>query len=205
MADAMIGSLSLATSIGDDDLFVLQQGNLAKRLRGETLTNYIDRNIISVTVTQLPSTASPTASYNRVTGRLTLGLPKGTGLKNIIAGENNEIIYIWDDDTRTTLGTVRGETGMSAYDYAVEYGNYSGTESEYGDLMAAMYNAAVAEADRVAAEEAREEHYQEIMDTTDEQLERFAQLMRYADSKVINTTLLLYRAGVRVYETTAML
>ena len=204
MADLPIGSLEAALDVYDSDLFVLEQNGRAMKLTGTRLASFIDRNIISVTVTTLPASASPTATYNRITGNLVLGLPRGRGINYISTDNNGGIIFTYDDGYQQTVASVKGDTGKSAYDYAVENG-YTGTEPEYAQLMVDLYNASLNEAERVASEAQRVEDYQYILDTTQEQLDKFDTLMRYADSIVINKTLLMYRGGVRLFDTTLML
>ena len=204
MADLPIGSLEAALEVYDSDLFVLEQNGQAMRLTGSKLASYIDRNIITVTVTTLDSSQAPTATYNRLTGNLILGIPKGIGIQNIYADNEGGIVFVYDDGRTQTVASVKGDTGKSAYDYAVENG-YTGTEPEYADLMLNLYNAAQNEQERVENEQQRMIDYQYILDTTNEQLTRFSDLMRYADSVVVNTTLLLYRGGVRLFDTTLML
>ena len=77
MADKTIGDLTQAESIGGEDLFVLQQNGEAKKLKGEQLIDYVTFNVISVTVETLPAGSQATATYNRTTGTLSLGIPQG--------------------------------------------------------------------------------------------------------------------------------
>ena len=77
MADKNIGDLTQAESIGSEDLFVLEQNGEAKKLKGEQLMDYITLNVISVTVETLPAGSQATATYNKTTGDLSLGIPQG--------------------------------------------------------------------------------------------------------------------------------
>ena len=77
MADKTIGDLTQAESIGGEDLFVLQQNGEAKKLKGSQLIDYVTFNVISVTVETLPAGSQATATYNRTTGTLSLGIPQG--------------------------------------------------------------------------------------------------------------------------------
>ena len=77
MADKTIGDLTQAESIGGEDLFVLEQGGEAKKLKGATLLDFVTLSVVSVTVTTLPAGSLATASYNKATGVLALGIPKG--------------------------------------------------------------------------------------------------------------------------------
>ena len=77
MADKTIGDLTQAESIGSEDLFVLQQNGEAKKLKGEQLIDYVTMDVISVTVETLPAGSQATATYNKTTGTLSLGIPQG--------------------------------------------------------------------------------------------------------------------------------
>ena len=77
MADKTIGDLTQAESIGGEDLFVLQQNGEAKKLKGEQLMDYVTLSVISVTVETLPAGSQATATYNKTTGALSLGIPQG--------------------------------------------------------------------------------------------------------------------------------
>ena len=77
MADKTIGDLTQAESIGNEDLFVLEQNGEAKKLKGEQLIDYVTFNVISVTVETLPAGSQATATYNEATGTLSLGIPQG--------------------------------------------------------------------------------------------------------------------------------
>lgn len=81
MADKAITELVQAQQINDDDLFVFEQNSVAKKLPGKTLLKYVAIDVMTVTVTTLPADSQATAVYNKQTGNLTLGIPRGaTGL-----------------------------------------------------------------------------------------------------------------------------
>lgn len=77
MADKAITDLTQATQITGDDLFVLEQSGEAKKLKGETLLDFVTLSVVSVTVTTLPAGSSATATYDKSTGTLALGIPQG--------------------------------------------------------------------------------------------------------------------------------
>ena len=77
MADKTISDLTQAESIGNEDLFVLEQNGEAKKLKGSQLIDYVTFNVISVTVETLPAGSQATATYNEATGTLSLGIPQG--------------------------------------------------------------------------------------------------------------------------------
>ena len=78
MADKTISELTQATQITNEDMFVLQQNGVAKKLPGETLLKFVTLSVVSVTVTTLPAGSSATATYDKSTGTLALGIPQGS-------------------------------------------------------------------------------------------------------------------------------
>ena len=78
MADKAISDLTQATQITGDDLFVLEQSGEAKKLKGETLLDFVTLSVVSVTVTTLPAGSLATATYDKSTGTLALGIPQGS-------------------------------------------------------------------------------------------------------------------------------
>lgn len=77
MADKAISDLTQAVQITNEDLFVLEQSGEAKKLKGATLLDFVTLSVISVTVTTLPTGSSATATYDKSTGTLALGIPQG--------------------------------------------------------------------------------------------------------------------------------
>lgn len=78
MADKAISDLTQALQITNEDLFVLEQSGEAKKLKGKTLLNFVTLNVVSVTVTTLPAGSLATATYDKSTGVLALGIPQGS-------------------------------------------------------------------------------------------------------------------------------
>ena len=77
MADKAISDLTQALQITEEDLFVLQQGGIAKSLKGKTLLKFVTLSVVNVTVTTLPAGSQATATYDKSTGTLALGIPQG--------------------------------------------------------------------------------------------------------------------------------
>lgn len=77
MADKAINDLIQALQITDDDLFVLQQQGVAKKLKGKTLLKFLTFNVLRVSTETLPTGSQATATFNPNNGTLTLGIPKG--------------------------------------------------------------------------------------------------------------------------------
>ena len=78
MADKAISDLTQALQITNEDQFVLEQGGEAKMLKGETLLKFVTLSVVSVTVTTLPAGSSATATYDKSTSTLALGIPQGS-------------------------------------------------------------------------------------------------------------------------------
>nr|DAV35559.1 MAG TPA: nucleoid-associated protein [Bacteriophage sp.] len=78
MADKAISDLTQALQITSEDLFVLEQSGEAKKLKGATLLDFVTLSVVSVTVTTLPAGSSATATYDKSTGTLALGIPQGS-------------------------------------------------------------------------------------------------------------------------------
>lgn len=78
IVDKAISDLTQAVQITNEDFFVLEQSGEAKKLKGETLLDFITLNVVSVTVTTLPAGSSATATYDKSTGTLALGIPQGS-------------------------------------------------------------------------------------------------------------------------------
>lgn len=78
IVDKAISDLIQATQITNEDLFVLEQSGEAKKLKGATLLDFVTLSVVSVTVTTLPAGSSATATYDKSTGTLALGIPQGS-------------------------------------------------------------------------------------------------------------------------------
>ena len=78
IVDKAISDLTQASQITGEDLFVLQQNGEAKKLKGKTLLDFVTLSVVSVTVTTLPAGSSATATYDKSTGTLALGIPQGS-------------------------------------------------------------------------------------------------------------------------------
>ena len=68
IVDKAISDLTQALQIANEDLFVLEQNGEAKKLKGETLLDFVTLSVVSVTVTTLPAGSSATATYDKSTG-----------------------------------------------------------------------------------------------------------------------------------------
>ena len=204
MADAAISSLAAAASIGDADLFVLEQDGTAKKLTGATLASFINRDLLEVTVNELLTTQSPTVDYDRITGELILGIPKGNSITRAYVDNSYNLVMEWADGTTTSVGTVQGETGKSAYAYAVEQG-YTGSETDFATLQINLYNASLNEDERVRAEEERVTEYGYMMDRLNLKINAMDALVNKADASVSGTTLIITRLDTTVTGTTLMI
>lgn len=77
MADKAISELTQATEITDSDLFVLQQGDTAKKLPGSTLKGYVVLGVVSAEAQTLPAGSEATATYDKTNKTLKIGVPTG--------------------------------------------------------------------------------------------------------------------------------
>ena len=119
MAESTVGSLPRASIIGNDDLFVLEQNGTAKSLKGQTLVQYIDRNILTISITTLgPSEAAKVISFDHTTGTLNLGLPRGCGISNVSKISTSGLT----DTYRITFEAPSGGTAKSPIDFTLKNG-----------------------------------------------------------------------------------
>ena len=127
MADSPISDLDPITAIQDADLFVLEQNGEAMKLVGSLLKDYINRNILTITVQTLaPTAAAQVISYNSTTGALVLGLPRGCGIADI-QKTNTAGLY----DTYTiTFEAPHGGSERSPITFIVKNGDYITDVSE---------------------------------------------------------------------------
>lgn len=129
MADSPISSLPAVQNlpngqpdIGTTDLFVLEQNRTAKKVSGEQITKFVDRNVQSYEGRIVASDAAGGATYNPSTQKLTLTLPHGPGIASVektstrpataqeIAAEGATVdtYTITSQDVRTTNGLTPG-------------------------------------------------------------------------------------------------
>lgn len=203
MANSPIRLLPTATEIMGIDLFVLEQGGVAKKLSGAKLTEFIDRQIMDVDVHDLSANSEPTAEYDRITGKLKIGIPKGNSIVSIKLSSDDKVVFTWADGNEVALDAIRGETGKSAYQYAVEQG-YTGSETDFATLQLNLYQASLNEDERVQAEAKRKSDYANMMERLDNKLEQLDQIEGRLECAVVDTTLVINTIGVTVVETTLM-
>ena len=87
MADKSISELTQATEVTDSDLFVLQQGNVAKKLPGSTLKNYVVLDVVRAEAQTLPAGSEATANYDKTEKTLKIGIPTGPQGEQGVQGE----------------------------------------------------------------------------------------------------------------------
>ena len=108
MADKTIGDLTQAESIGGEDLFVLQQNNEAKKLKGSQIVKYaqdaVGEQVTEAESAKTESQAARDAILNMTVEAITLesGLP-ATVEK-----------YLVDSVYKLTFGLPKGAKGMAA-------------------------------------------------------------------------------------------
>lgn len=134
MADKAISDLTQATQITNEDLFVLQQGGTAKKLKGATLLDFVTLNVVSVTVTTLPAGSSATATYDKSTGTLALGIPQGskgdTGATGA-TGPANVLTIGSVTSGKVASATITGEAPNQMLNLVLEKGD-KGEQGEQG-------------------------------------------------------------------------
>lgn len=134
MADRAISDLTQALQITNEDLFVLEQSGEAKKLKGKTLLNFVTLNVVSVTVTTLPAGNSATATYDKSTGTLALGIPQGnkgdTGATGA-TGPANVLTIGSVTSGKVASATITGETPNQVLNLVLEKGD-KGEQGEQG-------------------------------------------------------------------------
>nr|DAP24447.1 MAG TPA: collagen triple helix repeat protein [Caudoviricetes sp.] len=133
MADKAISDLIQALQITNEDQFVLEQGGVAKRLNGETLLKFVTLSVVSVTVTTLPAGSSATATYDKSTGTLALGIPQGskgdTGATGA-TGPANVLTIGSVTSGKVASATITGEAPNQVLNLVLEKGD----KGETGDI-----------------------------------------------------------------------
>ena len=125
MADKAISDLTQALQITNEDQFVLEQGGEAKMLKGETLLKFVTLSVVSVTVTTLPAGSSATATYDKSTGTLALGIPQGskgdTGATGA-TGPTNVLTIGSVTSGKVASATITGEAPNQVLNLVLEQG-----------------------------------------------------------------------------------
>ena len=133
MADKAISDLTQVLQITGEDLFVLQQGGIAKSLKGETLLKFVTLSVVNVTVTTLPAGSSATATYDKSTGTLALGIPQGskgdTGATGA-TGPANVLTIGTVTSGKVASATITGEAPNQVLNLVLEKGD----KGETGDI-----------------------------------------------------------------------
>lgn len=132
MADKTISELTQATQITNDDMFVLQQNGEAKKLLGMTLLDFVTLSVVKVTVTTLPAGSQATATYDKTTGTLALGIPQGskgdTGATGA-TGPANVLTIGSVTSGKVASATITGEAPNQVLNFVLEKGD----KGETGD------------------------------------------------------------------------
>lgn len=133
MADKTISELTQATQITNDDMFVLQQNGEAKKLLGMTLLDFVTLSVVKVTVTTLPAGSQATATYDKTTGTLALGIPQGskgdTGATGA-TGPANVLTIGSVTSGKVASATITGEAPNQVLNLVLEKGD----KGETGDI-----------------------------------------------------------------------
>lgn len=141
IVDKAISDLTQAVQITNEDLFVLEQSGEAKKLKGATLLDFVTLSVISVTVTTLPAGSSATATYDKSTGTLALGIPQGnkgdTGATGA-TGPANVLTIGSVTSGKVASATITGEAPNQVLNLVLEKGEKgdTGPQGEKGDTGA---------------------------------------------------------------------
>lgn len=123
MADKAISDLTQATQITNEDLFVLQQGGTAKKLKGATLLDFVTLSVVSVTVTTLPAGSLATATYDKSTDTLALGIPQGSKGDTGATGPANVLTIGSVTSGKVASATITGEAPNQVLNLVLEKGD----------------------------------------------------------------------------------
>lgn len=130
IVDKAISDLTQAVQITNEDLFVLEQSGEAKKLKGETLLDFVTLSVVSVTVTTLPAGSSATATYDKSTGTLALGIPQGpkgdTGATGA-TGPANMLTIGSVTSGKVASATITGEAPNQVLNLVLEKGDKGDT------------------------------------------------------------------------------
>lgn len=119
MPDAPIGDLDRVSLIQDQDLFVLEQNGVAKSLLGSLLKQYIDRNLLSISIQELDiSQGAQVISFNASTGALVIGIPRAPGISDIQKINTEGIV----DTYQITFEAPHGGTAREPITFEVRNG-----------------------------------------------------------------------------------
>ena len=133
IVDKAISDLTQALQIANEDLFVLEQNGEAKKLKGETLLDFVTLSVVSVTVTTLPAGSSATATYDKSTGTLALGIPQGskgdTGATGA-TGPANVLTIGSVTSGKVASATITGEAPNQVLNLVLEKGDKGDTGPE---------------------------------------------------------------------------
>lgn len=108
--------------------------------------------ILSMTITMLASTATPTVTNTgtQTEAQYILGIPRGTGISSAVINEDGELVITLTDNTELNLGvivptSITSVTIDSNYDFVVTYSD--GTEVVVGNLGTVIENLIAGELD----------------------------------------------------------
>ena len=157
MSKKAIGDLTPATSIGVNDLLVMEQNNEAKKVPGQLLKDMLNRNIVSYDGEIVASDAAGGAeAAEEGSGyHLHLKLPHGAGIKRVDAPENPcqpgaiDTYTLISEDVRLTdeliegsaVGTFRVYNGMNGTGTVNTVANVPPNASTHDVPKAALINA----------------------------------------------------------------
>lgn len=121
MADKSVGELIAATTVGQTDLFVLEQNNVAKKLSGQTLMNDLAKmldghgGISSIRKTGTSGIKDIYTITYADTSTTTFEITNGNGIESAVLNGDYTLTLNFDDGTAYTTPSIRGAAGVSNY------------------------------------------------------------------------------------------
>ena len=122
MADKSISELTQATEVTDSDLFVLQQGDTAKKLLGSTLKGYVVMDVVSAEAQTLPAGSEATADYDKANKTLKIGVPTGSQGPTGETGPANALTVGTVEDGDKAVVTISGDAPAQTISFVLPRG-----------------------------------------------------------------------------------
>lgn len=120
MADSPISGLPETTTVGDDDLILLEQNATAKKVSGRNWKQYFNANVVTASATTVEPTLNPTATYNQYTNNLSLTLPSADYIDTVTKTASVGLVDTYTITSKlghtATFEVINGEGGAPSDD-----------------------------------------------------------------------------------------
>ena len=100
MADAPISGLPETTTVGNDDLLLLEQNNTAKKIKGSNWKQYFNANVVGVATVTVQPNVAPSATYNQETRIITLALPAADYIQSVAKTSTSGLVDTYTITTK---------------------------------------------------------------------------------------------------------